>query len=66
MNATSTMIHKPSELYTEMVERILFFVRKGKKVCAVFYGHPGIFVFSSHEAIRIARAEGYPAVMLSC
>ena len=50
--------------YTEMTDRILFFVRKGKKVCAVFYGHPGIFVFSSHEAIRIARAEGYPAVML--
>jgi hypothetical protein len=50
--------------YTEMVERILFFVRKGLKVCAVFYGHPGIFVFSSHEAIRIARKEGYRAEML--
>jgi hypothetical protein len=50
--------------YTEMVDRILFFVRKRMKVCAVFYGHPGIFVFSSHEAIRIARAEGYPAAML--
>ncbi len=50
--------------YTEMVERILFFVRKGIKVCAVFYGHPGIFVFSSHEAIRIARKDGYQAVML--
>jgi hypothetical protein len=50
--------------YTEMTDRILFFVRKGKKVCAVFYGHPGIFVFSSHEAIRIARKEGHPAVML--
>jgi hypothetical protein len=49
--------------YTEMVDRILFFVRKGHNVCAVFYGHPGIFVFSSHEAIRIAREEGYPAVM---
>jgi uncharacterized protein YabN with tetrapyrrole methylase and pyrophosphatase domain len=50
--------------YEEMVERILLFVRKGLDVCAVFYGHPGIFVYSSHEAIRIARQEGFRATML--
>src|SRR5947209_10731330 len=50
--------------YLEMVDRILFFVRKGLQVCAVFYGHPGVFVYSSHEAIRLARQEGFTATML--
>jgi hypothetical protein len=50
--------------YAEMVARILAPVRRGRRVCAAFYGHPGVFVYPSHEAIRQARAEGYPAVML--
>ena len=50
--------------YRRMVERILAKVRAGNEVCAVFYGHPGVFVWPSHEAIRIAREEGYPARML--
>jgi uncharacterized protein YabN with tetrapyrrole methylase and pyrophosphatase domain len=50
--------------YREMVQRILFFVRKRLDVCAVFYGHPGVFVYSSHEAIRFARREGFAATML--
>lgn len=50
--------------YLEMVERILGHVRDGKQVCAVFYGHPGVFVLPSHEAIRRARLEGYRARML--
>ena len=29
-----------------------------------FYGHPGVFVTPSHEAIRRAREEGFPARML--
>jgi hypothetical protein len=29
----------------------------------VFYGHPGIFVFSTHRSIAIARREGHYAVM---
>jgi len=33
-------------------------------VCAVFYGHPGVFVLPSHAAITQARAEGYDAEML--
>jgi uncharacterized protein YabN with tetrapyrrole methylase and pyrophosphatase domain len=50
--------------YLEMVEQILAGVRRGLRVCAVFYGHPGVFVFPSHEAIRQARSEGYAAEML--
>ena len=50
--------------YLEMVERIMKHVRNGLHVCAVFYGHPGVFVLPSHEAIRRARQEGYQAVML--
>jgi hypothetical protein len=52
------------ETYTEMVERILSFVRAEENVCAAFYGHPGVFVYPGHEAVRQARAEGYRAVML--
>lgn len=50
--------------YEEMVERVLAPVREGLHVCAAFYGHPGVFVFPSHEAIRRARSEGYSAEML--
>lgn len=50
--------------YLDIVEHILAHVRAGLDVCAVFYGHPGIFVFPSHRAIAAARAEGFHAVML--
>jgi hypothetical protein len=39
-------------------------VRRGRRVCAAFYGHPGVFVMPAHEAIRRARAEGHEAEML--
>ena len=52
------------ESYEAMVEDILASVRLGRRVCAVFYGHPGMFVYPSHEAIRRARAEGFDAEML--
>jgi uncharacterized protein YabN with tetrapyrrole methylase and pyrophosphatase domain len=51
-------------IYSGMVEEILAPVRGGSDVCAAFYGHPGVFVSPSHEAVRIAREEGYPARML--
>ena len=51
-------------IYDEMVSEILEPLRRGSRVCAAFYGHPGVFVAPSHEAIRQARAEGYPARML--
>ena len=49
--------------YTEMVQIILDEVRKGRRVCAAFYGHPGVGVYPSREAIRIARVEGFEARM---
>ncbi len=53
-----------STTYEEMVQRTLSCVRDGLEVCAVYYGHPGIFVYPSHQSIKRARAEGYAAVML--
>ena len=32
--------------------------------CVAFYGHPGTFAHSTHEAIRVARKEGHRARML--
>lgn len=51
------------ETYAEMVERMLDPLRCGKRVCAVFYGHPGVFARAPHEAVRQARAEGFTAFM---
>lgn len=42
-----------------MVNAILTEVRAGKDVCAVFYGHPGVFSWPTHEALATARGEGY-------
>jgi uncharacterized protein YabN with tetrapyrrole methylase and pyrophosphatase domain len=50
--------------YYLMTDRILECVRSEVDVCAVFYGHPGVFVFPSHEALLRARSEGYEAQML--
>ena len=49
--------------YREWVEVMMAEVRAGKQVCAVFYGHPGIFAWSPHEVIKVARAEGFQAHM---
>ena len=51
-------------VYEAMVGEILAAVRGGRRVCAVFYGHPGVYVQPSHEAIRRAREEGFSARML--
>ena len=52
------------ETYQEIVGRILAEVRRGGKVCAVFYGHPGVFADPAHQAIKQARREGFTAQML--
>jgi uroporphyrin-III C-methyltransferase len=52
------------EAYQLMVESILTDVRLGLNVCAIFYGHPGVFVYPSHVAITQARKEGFSASML--
>ena len=50
--------------YARMVEAIMAPVREGASVCAAFYGHPGVFVLPSHDAIKQARSEGFAAEML--
>jgi len=52
------------QIYDEMAAEILLAVRGGARVCAVFYGHPGVYVNPSHEAVRQAREEGFEARML--
>jgi hypothetical protein len=52
------------DTYREITGEIVRRVREGLDVCVVFYGHPGVFARSSHEAIRSVRAEGYRAAML--
>jgi len=49
--------------YREMEQAMLESVRDGKRVCAVFYGHPGVFSQVPHAAIAAARAEGFEARM---
>jgi hypothetical protein len=51
------------DTYREMVDAMLTEVRAGKRVCGVFYGHPGVFAWAPHKAIEVARQEGYPAHM---
>ncbi|HTV87134.1 MAG TPA: SAM-dependent methyltransferase [Dyella sp.] len=49
--------------YRQWVELMMTEVRAGKRVCGVFYGHPGIFAWSPHKVIEVARAEGFQAHM---
>ena len=49
--------------YGAMVEAMLTDVRAGRRVCGVFYGHPGVFALVPHKAVAGARAEGFEAVM---
>lgn len=51
-------------VYQLMTQRILNAVRDGNKVCAVFYGHPGMFVRPAHDSITQARLEGFSAKMV--
>ena len=71
LNPTAESLHdayavgKPRiKTYREMVRRILTPVRQGERVCVAFYGHPGIFAYSTHEAVKRARKEGFRAAML--
>lgn len=53
-----------TETYDAMVEEILSHVRSGRDTCLALYGHPGVFVNPSHDAIARAREEGFRARML--
>jgi len=51
------------DTYREIDASIMAELRAGKHVCAVFYGHPGVFADVPHVVVRKARAEGIPARM---
>jgi precorrin-6B methylase 1 len=52
------------QAYEAMIDEMLAPVRAGRRVCAAFYGHPGVFVYPGQEAIRRAQKEGFEARML--
>ena len=52
------------EIYSRMADEIVAPARAGRRVCAAFYGNPGVFSRPGHTAILRARAEGIPARML--
>ncbi len=49
--------------YRQMEQAILAAVQAGNSVCAVFYGHPGVFAGVPHQVIEQARKAGFPARM---
>jgi len=51
------------EAYREIDAAIMAHVRAGKHVCAVFYGHPGVFADVPHRVVRQVRALGLDARM---
>lgn len=53
------------ETYELMIAKINDAFRSGKNVCAVFYGHPGVFCFPGHEVVRRLRGDGADARMLA-
>jgi hypothetical protein len=52
------------ETYRLWTDTVLESVREGLKTCAVTYGHPGVFVQFTRDAIREAREDGFSAKML--
>jgi hypothetical protein len=52
------------QTYDEMADVFVEPARRGARVCAVLYGHPGVFGLPAHLAVERARAEGIPARML--
>ena len=52
------------ETYQAMAGRMVEMVRRGMDVVVVFYGHPGVFVDPTFQAINQVREMGLPAVML--
>jgi hypothetical protein len=52
------------ETYEAMTDAIIEAVEAGNIVCVAFYGHPGVFARTPHQAIRRARALGCRAEML--
>lgn len=51
------------QTYREIDAAIMAEVRLGRQVCAVFYGHPGVFADVPHRVVQQAREEGFAARM---
>lgn len=51
------------QTYREIDAAIMAQLLAGKRVCAVFYGHPGVFADVPHAVVRKAREAGIPARM---
>ncbi|MEJ5207362.1 diguanylate cyclase [Denitratimonas sp. CY0512] len=51
------------ETYRDIDTAIMREVLSGKSVCAVFYGHPGVFADVPHRVVRKTRAAGLKARM---
>lgn len=49
--------------YRDMEQVLLEEARAGSLVCAVFYGHPGVFAQVPHTAVELVRAAGLDARM---
>lgn len=57
--------NKPrADTHRQIVDAVLSHLRNGRRVCLAVYGHPGVLVVPTHDAIRRARAEGFKARML--
>jgi uroporphyrin-III C-methyltransferase len=52
------------QIYDEMARQIVDSAGAGKRVCAAFYGHPGILARPAHAAMRLAREAGIEVRML--
>ena len=52
------------QTYRAMALRMIEVVKEGLNVCTVFYGHPGIFVLSTHKAQHALESQGYQVRML--
>ncbi len=52
------------QTYEDITADIVETVRSGQRVCAVTYGHPGIYAYPLHESIRRVRALGLNAQMV--
>lgn len=51
------------QTYRDMEAALMQPLLDGKQVCAVFYGHPGVFADVPHKVMRQARAMGIDARM---
>lgn len=49
--------------YNEMTYALISAVESGQKVCAALYGHPGVFSYVGHQAIKLLHQKGHTARM---